>query len=116
MLTAVSASASSAKVACRMTGCIGGSLAGAGGAGAEVAGGPVRGAPVAVGQPGAGSEELLAQRARLVLLGVDPAPLQFGHQMVDDVHEGRRAHGKGDVEAVDVGLLRPLLQLIRHLG
>src|SRR5882757_449524 len=65
---------------------------------------------VGLRQGGAAAEQLFAQRAGLVGGGIGAALLQLGHEVVDDILEALGRHGIGEVEAVDVGLLHPLLQ------
>ncbi|MPL90041.1 hypothetical protein SDC9_36086 [bioreactor metagenome] len=67
---------------------------------------------MAFGQPRPVAEELLAQRALAVAGGIDAALLQLGHDMADDIGEGLVRQRIGEVEAVDAGLLDPVLQQV----
>src|SRR5580692_1058270 len=59
-------------------------------------------------------EKLLAQRSWRVVALIDAALLQFGDQVRDDVAERLVRHRIGEIEAVDISLVDPLLQQIRH--
>jgi hypothetical protein len=76
---------------------------------------PVGRTAVVLGQVVATTEELVAQCARDVLTVVDAAALEGGDHVGDDVLEGTRGDGVRDVEAVDVGLGHPVLQLLGDL-
>src|SRR5690606_26559885 len=75
----------------------------------------VGGAGVVVRKPlAACTEEVLPQRAPLVLAAHPAAAAQFRHHVLDEVLERARCGRVGDVEAVDVGFGDPLLQLVGH--
>ena len=59
--------------------------------------------------------QLVTQRALGVARGVDAAALQLRDDERHDVLEGRRRDGVGEVEAIDVCLLDPCLQLVGDL-
>src|ERR1700730_11752433 len=59
--------------------------------------------------------ELLAQRAGRVIPFVTPAPLQLGHDQIDEIGESLRRHRIGEVEPVHVGFLDPSDQLFCDL-
>src|SRR5258705_3605506 len=60
----------------------------------------------------AGAEQFFTQRALSVGLLVAPAPGQLRHQHVGDILEIARRNRKRNVQAVDVGLLEPGLDLV----
>src|SRR4029453_788075 len=67
-------------------------------------------------QPGApGTEQLLSQCTRRVSLLVSPALCQLRYQHVGDILEIAGRGGKRDVEAVDIGLLEPGLDIVGDL-
>src|SRR3984957_16195677 len=64
-------------------------------------------------EPGAAlAEQLFAQGALLVGLLVAAAANQFRYQQVDDILEIPGRNRKGDVQAVDVGLIDPGFDLV----
>ena len=63
-------------------------------------------------QTGRAAGELLAQRARDVVAAVDAAPLQLGHEEVDDVGVGLGKDLARDVEPVHACRVHPLLELV----
>jgi hypothetical protein len=64
---------------------------------------------VGFGQAWTLAKQLVAQGAVVVGRLVCPAPLQFGHDVIDEVDERAGGDRVGEVEAVDVGLLDPRL-------
>src|SRR5262249_46274590 len=56
-------------------------------------------------------EQLLAQGAGPVLALVTAAPLQLGHDEIDEAFEALRHHRVSEVEAVDAGRVDPRLHL-----
>ncbi|KGC34693.1 hypothetical protein DO62_3207 [Burkholderia pseudomallei] len=68
------------------------------------------------GEPRPRAMQLLAQRARRVVGLIGAAPLQLGHDELDDIDERLRRHRVCEVEAVHVGLVDPRLQIVGDLA
>ena len=62
-----------------------------------------------------GTEQLLSQSTLRIRALVAPAPCQLRHQHVGDILEIAGRGGKRNVEAVDVGLLEPGLDIVGDL-
>ena len=62
-----------------------------------------------------GAEELFAQRAIGIVALVDAALLQDRHHEIDEVLQAFRRDHPAQIEAVDVGVLDPALQLVGDL-
>ena len=58
------------------------------------------------------AEQLLAQGSIPIGRLISAAALKFGNQEIGDVDEGFGPHREGEIEAVDVGFVDPILQLI----
>ncbi len=52
--------------------------------------------------------KLFAQGALAICGLVDAAPLQFRHEKVDRVLKAFRRYCIGEIEAVDIGIVRPI--------
>src|SRR5206468_1198256 len=71
-------------------------------------------AGVGWGQPRSLTEELVGVGAGLVAPLVATAPLQLGHEELDDVLVRLGHDDPGEIEAVGVGLVDPAFELVGH--